>query len=199
MSTKPLVSKNYFLGVKFFVIFFLLSNGGFLTTGIISRGNYTTISVSESKDLIVSNDELFILDVRTNDEFNDGHIPEAYLIPHTEISTRQDELPNNKSRPILVYCRSGTRSAAASNTLDSLNYTQVYNMNGGFDAWKDTGYLYETGPFVKPITTSNTTELSSTEQTSTSSTHSTTTPAFEFTFVIQLFGLTLIVIKKQRK
>ena len=74
MSTKPLVSKNYFLGVYFIVIFLSLSNGCFLTTGLITRGNYTTISVSEAKDLIVSDNELFILDVRTNEEFNDGHI-----------------------------------------------------------------------------------------------------------------------------
>ena len=55
-------------------------------------------------------------------------------------------------------------------------------------------------PLRKPIITSNTTELSSAEQTSTtSSTHSTTTPAFKFAFVIQLVGLMLILIKKQRK
>jgi rhodanese-related sulfurtransferase len=199
MKIKTKLIKNFFLVGIFLIIFLSLSNGYYLTSGIISKVNYTTISVSDAKDLIESDDELFILDVRNPDEFVDGHISGAYLIPVNEIEARKGELPKNKSRSILVYCRSGGRSATASNTLDSLGYTQVNNMDGGFIAWMDEEYLFETGPFIKPTTTSNTTELSSGEQTSSSSsTSSTTTPAFELTFVIQVIGL-LLILKKQRK
>lgn len=199
MKIKTTITKNYFLVGIFLIIFLSLSNGGYLTSGNISKGNYTTISVSDAKDLIESNDELFILDVRNLYEFVDGHISGAYLIPVSEIEARKGELPKNKSRSILVYCKSGSRSATASSTLDSLGYTQVNNMDGGFIAWMNEEYLFETGPFIKPTTTSNTSELTSGEQTSTSSsTSSTTTPTFELTFMIQVISL-LIILKKQRK
>ncbi|MHA2248014.1 MAG: rhodanese-like domain-containing protein [Candidatus Hodarchaeales archaeon] len=109
-----------------------------------TQENYLTISVSEAKELIQTEQDLFILDVRSESEYADGHIQGAYLIPHTEIYNRQDELPTNKSHPILVYCRSGTRSAAASSTLASLNYTTVYNMDGEFLDWVNAGYYSET-------------------------------------------------------
>ena len=91
------------------------------------------------------------------------------MIPNTDIIDRQDELPN-KSTPILVYCRSGTRSAIASDTLDSLSYNSTYNMDGGFLAWKNAGY-----PYV----------------------NSSTTGSSSF-FVLQLLVLMIIYLKKRR-
>ncbi|MFX0120973.1 MAG: rhodanese-like domain-containing protein [Candidatus Hodarchaeota archaeon] len=180
--------------------------------------NYTSIPVSEAKDLIENTTNLFILDVRTNFEFEDGHIYGAYLIPSTEITSRQNELPKNKSRPILVYCASGTRSSAVSITLDELFYEQVYNMGGGFSSWKDADYPYETGPFIKPnVTTSFTTisaysnttsvfvestNLSSTnliDKSSTSSTTSLTTPSFTFFIIISFLVFVLIKLRNSRE
>ena len=168
------------------------------TAGIASKASYTTISVSEAKEKIFNSSDLLVLDVRTNDEFEEGHIRGAYLIPHTVIMNRQDELPDNKSQPILVYCRSGSRSVTASNTLVTLSYTQIYNMAQGFNAWKDAGFPYETGPFVKPSTTSTT--ESQTDQISSSSpaigiktVYTSNTPAFETFFVV--LALMLFVSK----
>ncbi|MFX1508484.1 MAG: rhodanese-like domain-containing protein [Promethearchaeota archaeon] len=161
--------------------------------------NYVPISVTEAKDLVDNDEELFILDVRNPDEFEAGHIFGAYLIPVDDISTRKNELPKNKSTPILVYCRSGGRSVPASETLDSLEYTQVNNMNGGFNAWIASGYPYEEGPFIKPTTivTANTTLLSSVSLTSSYSKHSTTTPAFKL--VPGIFGFLLFIHKRKKK
>ncbi|UCG01241.1 MAG: rhodanese-like domain-containing protein [Candidatus Heimdallarchaeota archaeon] len=199
MKTEAEMTKNWVLVCIFFIIFLSLSYGCYSVTGIISKGSYVTISVSEAKDLIESNDELFILDVREPWEFEDGHISGAYLIPVNDISARENELPKNKSKPILVYCRSGGRSVTASNTLDSLGYTQVNNMDSGFNAWKNAGYPYETGPFIKPtitITSSrNTTQLSS-EVTSSSSKQSINTPSFELT--LGLISLFFVILKKQQ-
>ncbi|MFW9903726.1 MAG: rhodanese-like domain-containing protein [Candidatus Thorarchaeota archaeon] len=201
MKTKVFMTKNWCLVFIFFLIFLLLSAKCYSITGMLSEVNYVTISVTEARDLVVNDEELFILDVRNPDEFINGHIPGAYLIPVNDISVRESELPKNKSRPILVYCKSGGRSAAASTTLDSLGYTQVNNMNGGFDAWRDAGYLYEKGPFIKPTTivtsSANTTQLSSAQSTSNSSNHSNTTPASELAFGI--FGILLFIIKKKKE
>ncbi len=103
---------------------------------------YATISVEDAKAFTQNTTGLFILDVRTQAEYDAGYIEDAILIPHTEIQTRTDELPTNKSAPILVYCGSGVRSANASEQLDDLGYTTVYNMdNGLIYGWIPAGYF----------------------------------------------------------
>ncbi len=111
--------------------------------------SYNDISVSEAYNLIDNMSSLYILDVRTKEEYALGHITYAHLIPHEEIAFRQNELPENKTQPLLVYCRSGSRSVIASNSLIDLNYTLVYNMLEGFNAWKNAGYSYESS-FIDP-------------------------------------------------
>ncbi|HUV81868.1 MAG TPA: rhodanese-like domain-containing protein [archaeon] len=98
---------------------------------------YIDIPVSEAK-IKVDSGEYFILDVRTREEYDAGHIANAILIPSTDISGRLDEVP--KDMPILVYCRSGSRSAIASQELVDNGYLEVYNMEGGINEWQNAGY-----------------------------------------------------------
>ncbi|MFX0124846.1 MAG: rhodanese-like domain-containing protein [Candidatus Hodarchaeota archaeon] len=142
MKTNTILPKYTFLATLILIVSLLSFNGYYSANGMILKRSYNTISVLEAKKLIENSTDLFILDVRTETEYKGGHIEGAYLLPHSDIIDRQDELPENKSQPILIYCRSGTRSATASNTLESLNFTQIYNMEGGFDAWKNAGYPY---------------------------------------------------------
>ncbi|WP_053227929.1 rhodanese-like domain-containing protein [Spirochaeta cellobiosiphila] len=86
------------------------------------------------KNQIETNKKLIILDVRTKEEYNRGHIPGAKLYP-------VDQLRNNypkasKDQQLVVYCRSGNRSALAKRTLESLGYTNVYDF-GGLYNWQD--------------------------------------------------------------
>jgi len=114
---------------------------------------YSDASVDSAYELIQGDPGLFLLDVRTQSEYEEGHIGGAYLIPYDRITSRAGELPEDKSKAILVYCRSGVRSSMAANTLVGLGYTNVTNMLGGFSEWKSKGYPYVTGPEtgVKPI------------------------------------------------
>ena len=74
------------------------------------------------------------MDVRTQSEYDGGHIKDAVLIPYDEIGARAPtELPDKTAR-ILVYCLSGSRSSAAAHTLVGLGYTNVYDM-GGISDW----------------------------------------------------------------
>jgi rhodanese-related sulfurtransferase len=180
----------------------LISSESLLVAGVKTKVNYKTITVNIAKELIENTTDLFILDVRTPNEFKDGHISGAYLIPNTEINNRQDDLPVNKSHPILVYCRSGMRSAAASNALDLLNYTHVNNMDGGFIAWKNAGYSFETGPFSKPITNTTSSSLTTSGSSSdglksSSSTTSIVTPGFEILIIFLAICLTFMRSKKR--
>ncbi len=99
---------------------------------------YVDVTVSEAKNMMYTNHSLTILDVRTQGEYDSGHIRNAKLIPHTELEARLDEL--DKNRDTLVYCRSGYRSSIASEILTNHSFQKVYNMLGGILAWVDTGY-----------------------------------------------------------
>ncbi|NLA92008.1 MAG: rhodanese-like domain-containing protein, partial [Spirochaetales bacterium] len=96
----------------------------------VITAQYRKISPVLAKEMIDSGEELIIVDVRTASEFSQGHIPDAILIPNETIgSTPPTELPD-KEALILVYCRSGNRSAQAARKLVSMGYLNVYDFGG---------------------------------------------------------------------
>ena len=95
---------------------------------------YQQISQDEAKEMMDSQ-EVVILDVREQDEFDSGHIAGAVLLPVESISeaTAAEVIPK-KDSVVLVYCRSGNRSKTASEKLVELGYTKVYEF-GGINTW----------------------------------------------------------------
>src|ERR1017187_1032418 len=77
-------------------------------------------------DKLLAEGGVLLLDVRTQKEFQDGHIPSAHLIPLTDLPRRMTEI-TDKTQPILVYCGTGTRSAKAARLLYREGYKDVYN------------------------------------------------------------------------
>ena len=77
--------------------------------------------------------DILLLDVRTQEEFNQGHIDKAVLSPYDALEVRFDE--KDKSRPIVVYCRSGNRSSIALQTLSRMGYSNVSDF-GGISRWR---------------------------------------------------------------
>ena len=95
-----------------------------------SSAQYHKITAEQAKALMSDGKPYTLVDVRTDAEFKAGHIAGAKLLPDTEVKDRAaTELPDKSAR-ILVYCRSGVRSAGAAHTLVSLGYTDVYDMGG---------------------------------------------------------------------
>lgn len=92
------------------------------------------ISADEVNELISSGQEYTLVDVRQPDEFQQGHIPTAILIPDNELPTQAETKLPNKDATIIVYCRSGRRSAGAASTLAGLGYTNVNDL-GGITSW----------------------------------------------------------------
>ena len=103
---------------------------------------YTDIDAIIAYNMITdgSYPNLIILDVRTQSEYDEGHLENAILIPITELKSRIDELLPYKDNKIVVYCHIGARSSEAAHLLDSNNFTKVYNVLGGITAWEAANY-----------------------------------------------------------
>ena len=97
------------------------------------KAMYEQITEEEAKKIMDSGEEHIILDTREQDEFDEGHIPGAILIPYTEIENKAEEMLPDKDAQILVYCRSGRRSKIASESLAKLGYTNVKEFGGIID------------------------------------------------------------------
>lgn len=96
---------------------------------------YRQISQSEAKKMMETEKDFIILDVRTQEEFDEKHIENAILIPDYEIEQKAEKMLPDKDRMILVYCRSGRRSKNASQKLAQMGYTNVYEF-GGINTWQ---------------------------------------------------------------
>ena len=94
---------------------------------------YKKISAADAKARMDSGDEIIILDVRTKEEYDAGHIKGAILVPNETIIDEQPELLPDLDAEILVYCRSGNRSAQAANKLLAIGYTYVVDFGGIID------------------------------------------------------------------
>ena len=94
---------------------------------------YTQISAAEAKEMMKTEKDYVIIDARTEDEFAEGHIEGAILIPEYEILAKAEAYIPDKDTLVLVYCRSGRRSKIASENLIKLGYTNVYEFGGIID------------------------------------------------------------------
>lgn len=88
------------------------------------------ISPKRAKELIESSENLVILDVRRPEEYLVSHIPQAILIPDYEISSRAIKELKDKNQLILIYCKSGIRSAKCASFLTSIGYTNICDFGG---------------------------------------------------------------------
>jgi phage shock protein E len=93
-----------------------------------------TVTPQEAKEIMEQQAAYVLLDVRTAEEYGEGHIKGATLLPYDEIQQKAAALLQDKDAVILVYCRSGRRSAIAAETLSSLGYKSVYDF-GGIQSW----------------------------------------------------------------
>ena len=118
----------------FLLLLLLLTGCGGTTSNASSESSYQQISQEEAKEMMDTQD-VIILDVREQDEYDSGHIPGAVLLPVGTIDedTAAAVIPG-KDSTVLVYCRSGNRSKTASSSLAELGYTNIYEF-GGINTW----------------------------------------------------------------
>lgn len=131
---------------KFYVILIMILSA-FIISGCATLGKEDNTKSTENSSVIkinakeakeakeaIDKGDVIILDVRTKEEYDSGHIENSILIPVNDIEKEAENILKDKEQKILVYCRSGNRSSQASKLLVKMGYTNVYDF-GGIKDW----------------------------------------------------------------
>jgi molybdopterin/thiamine biosynthesis adenylyltransferase/rhodanese-related sulfurtransferase len=103
------------------------------------RSEISEIDATHARERIESGEPV-VVDVREQDEWDEGHIAGAIHVPRGHLESRIERLAPDTSRPVVVYCSAGNRSAFAAKTLTDLGYEDVVSLAGGFTDWKRNGF-----------------------------------------------------------
>lgn len=143
---QEVVKMKYFLVLIFVLVTILVFAGGNKTISeknVYEKGIFKDISAEEMKKFITDK-QVVLLDIRTLDEFQEGHIDKAINIDFYSESFENNLDKLDKTKIYLIYCRSGNRSGTALKTMKKLKFLEVYNVLGGVGSISKSGY-----PLVK--------------------------------------------------
>jgi sulfur-carrier protein adenylyltransferase/sulfurtransferase len=104
-----------------------------------TRSEISEVDATQARELIESR-EAVVVDVREQDEWDEGHIPGAVHVPRGHLESRIERAAPDRSHQVLLYCSAGNRSAFAAKTLGELGYEDVVSLAGGFTDWKRNGF-----------------------------------------------------------
>jgi rhodanese-related sulfurtransferase len=120
---------------------FLVACGSQEATQVVSEATLSDLQAEVNVHDVANlkdHEDVFLLDVREQWEYDEGHIPGVTLLPLGDIPNRLDELPTDKT--VIVTCRSGNRSGQAASFLRQNGFDNVHNMSGGILEWQEAGY-----------------------------------------------------------
>jgi rhodanese-related sulfurtransferase len=133
-----------FVQNNWMLILVLIASGAMLVWPLVQR------RFSAMKELgtlgathLVNTQDAVLLDLRETKDYEGGRLPNAVHIPLSQLDARAAELAKFASRPVIAYCATGSRSRNAGAALAKAGFKDVYNLNGGFHAWKDAGLPVE--------------------------------------------------------
>lgn len=131
----------------FLLAIVILSGGALLWPLLSMRGKRATVlEVTQ----LINRGKTIVVDVRTADEFAKGHLPDAKNIPVAELAKRIGELEKFKTRPIVVVCQKGSRSATAVAALTKAGFAEATSLEGGIDEWTKQGLPLKMLSLAKP-------------------------------------------------
>src|SRR4051794_22006087 len=113
------------------------------------KGEIDEVDAPHARELI-ERDSPTLVDVREQDEWDEGHLPGAIHIPRGHLESRIEQAVPDRSKPVLLYCAAGNRSAFAAQTLEQLGYERVSSLAGGYTDWKRNGYPTELTRSLSP-------------------------------------------------
>jgi len=106
----------------------------------VAKQQITEVNVTTAKQLIAEGN-IVIVDTREESEYSEGHLDNALLLPRGVLEFKIGAIPQlaDKSKAVLIYCRTGGRASLAAQTMQTLGYTNVLSIAGGFEAWQKSG------------------------------------------------------------
>jgi len=123
-------------------LFARLSMALFLLTGsAVCMAEVIDIPPTELMQRINANRAGLILDVRSAEEYAEGHVPGAINIPYDQLSSRLAEISSHKNKEVVLYCRSGKRAGIAANILQSAGFSKLLHLDGDMNGWAASGNL----------------------------------------------------------
>ena len=132
-------NKHNFLLISLVLLAAILLSAGLSACTTKPAAGTLIISAPEAYQLY--QDDVFVLDVRTPEEYEEAHLPGATLIPFEQLGARYGELPQDET--ILVYCRTGNRSLQAVYFLENAGFNRVHSLDRGMKNWVLNGYEVE--------------------------------------------------------
>jgi sulfur-carrier protein adenylyltransferase/sulfurtransferase len=114
------------------------------------KAEISEIRPADASAMLDGDEPPLLLDVREQDEWDEGHIPGAVHIPRGNLESRVEKIATDRARPVVVYCAVGARSAFAAKTLEELGYEDVRSLAGGFTDWKRSGFPTELSKGLDP-------------------------------------------------
>jgi len=135
-------TKSFLLLTIILVMALTACGGGETAVADTASAQTGELSLAETVDVqtvagIMNRDDVVLIDVREQSEYDESHIPGVALIPLGELAQRVDEIPTDKT--VIVTCRSGNRSGQATDFLRQNGFDNVHNMDGGILAWQQAG------------------------------------------------------------
>lgn len=136
--------RHWFFGL-FILVLLLAACGGGNPAAPVTEAEVANVPLDLAPEVDVhtvatvkDRDDVYLLDVREQWEYDEGHIPGVTLLPMVEVPSRLDEIPTDKE--VIVTCRTGNRSGQVTDFLRQNGFDNVHNMQGGIVAWEQAGY-----------------------------------------------------------
>jgi rhodanese-related sulfurtransferase len=133
-----------FIEANWYLILAMVVSGAMLVWPLVQR------RLSAGKDVgtleatrLINSSNAVLVDLRETQEYEGGRLPKAVHIPLSQLESRSGELAKHKDRPVVAYCMTGSRSGAAAKVLERAGFKDVYQLRGGYRAWKDAGLPVE--------------------------------------------------------
>jgi rhodanese-related sulfurtransferase len=139
-----MASYQLFVQENWMLLVVLFLSGGMLLWPLVQRrmSAMKDVGTLEATRLVNTGNAVF-LDVREPKEYEGGRLPNAVHIPLSQLPSRAQELAKLAGRPVVVYCDRGSRSRMAGTALAKQGFADLYNLSGGFRAWKGAGLPVE--------------------------------------------------------
>ena len=132
-----------FISKNIFLVAIALISGGMLIWPLLRRGTGGPwVSTLEATQLINRSDAL-IVDLRSAEEYANGHILGAKNIPLADLERRAAELEKHKAKPLILHCGDGNRTGSGVAALRGRGFDKVHNLAGGYNAWLQAGLPVE--------------------------------------------------------